>query len=87
MKLLEEGPKWNKKVTCNDYDGCGALLLIEKEDLFIVKDVDITGDVDLYYCVRCPVCNEIIRVKESEIPGNVKKEILNMYRDSMSKGK
>lgn len=59
MKVLKEGPGWSAKITCTGAGtgggGCGSLLEIKKEDLFILYGGDYIESVP-YASFRCPRC-------------------------------
>lgn len=63
MKVLKKGrPQkgWAGKFTCtgsgNGGGGCGAHLLVEKNDLYQTSRSDYLGDTDYYVTFRCPEC-------------------------------
>lgn len=60
MKILEKGKPWQMEVICsgqgNNNHGCGAKLLIEKEDLYRTTSYCRDESTD-YITFRCPVCN------------------------------
>ena len=36
--------------------GCGAILGISKEDVYMTSSSDYTGDTDYFYTITCPCC-------------------------------
>ncbi len=76
MKVLEKGQGWSIKQECtgkgNGEGGCGSTLLVEKEDIYITRSVDMCGDTDFYYTFKCPVCGVKTDVPERDIPSSIK---------------
>ena len=82
MKVLKKGRKpkaWIRKFTCTSLggsgkgEGCGALLQVGEEDLFVVSEeysstYDYCGKVtESLVKFRCPVCGAETKVP-SEVP-------------------
>jgi len=55
MKVIRKG--YEKEITCPK---CGSLLL------YVQEDIDLVGDMEgeYSYYVRCPECNNNIKIKE-----------------------
>jgi len=78
MKTLKPGKAWSKKVKCtgqgNGGGGCGALLLIEKEDLYQTSRECYGDNCPTYYttlmCQECGVETDI------EVPDFIKKNLI-----------
>jgi len=73
MKIIKEGrPQqgWAKEFECtgagNGDGGCGAILLVEQQDIFMTSSSHYDGSVDHYKTFRCPAC----RVR-TDIPDRV----------------
>jgi hypothetical protein len=62
MEVIKKGnPKgWEKEVTCtgkgNHNDGCGAVLKVCKDDLFISETSSYDGSGESYITIRCCEC-------------------------------
>ena len=80
MKVLDQGKKWKKEIICPD---CRAKLLIDENDLFASYDYDYSGGCDLYYGIRCIICDNIIEIKEKIIPNGIQKKILKEFRGTI----
>lgn len=76
MKVLKEGTGWKIKQTCtgngNGGGGCGALLEVEKDDLYITSHTDMTGETDYYYTFQCPCCKVETDILESKLPYGIR---------------
>lgn len=74
MRVLKRGniqkPKWSTEIWCKGSDqgrGCGALLLVEKEDLFTQQVfIEELGDEYDKIFIECPECGGKTRL---EVPG------------------
>lgn len=69
MKVITSGDGrkgWAKEFTCagtgNGGGGCGAVLLVEADDLFKTHNTDYGGGYDSYTTFRCPECNVLTDV-------------------------
>jgi hypothetical protein len=79
MKVIEKGDGrkgWAKEFRCtgagNGNGGCGALLLVEQNDLYITRHFDYGGGESVHVTFRCPLCyNET----DVEIPNNIKRKL------------
>lgn len=71
MKVLKKGREqkgWAKEYECtgvgNGMGGCGAVLLVEQDDLFRTCSSDYTGDCEYYttfQCCECKILTDIPR--------------------------
>lgn len=81
MRVLKEGPGWSIEQTCtgkgNGGGGCGALLAVEKEDIYQTSNTDYTGDTDYYWTFRCPCCGVETDIPDRLVPSGVR----NMARE------
>ena len=55
MKVIRKG--YEKEIICPK---CGALLLYVQQDIHLIGDME--GDYS--YCVKCPECNNNIKIVE-----------------------
>lgn len=76
MKVLEPGPGWSLKVRCtgngNGGGGCGALLQIEKEDLYITYHHCYDGSTDTFVTFHCCVCGMETDIDNKDVPYAIK---------------
>jgi hypothetical protein len=63
MKIIKKGrPQkgWAKEFTCtgagNGGGGCNAVLLVEKDDVYLTHCYDYGGGHDVFNTFRCPQC-------------------------------
>jgi hypothetical protein len=64
MKIIKKGRKpgeWSKEFTCKGMGeetgrGCGAILLVEEEDVFQIYNPDYMRDYNPYAVFKCPEC-------------------------------
>lgn len=72
MKVLKPGKGWNLEVTCtgkgNGDGGCGAKLLINKEDIYQTRSYDLDGFSDRYFTICCVQCGIETDIDEKLIP-------------------
>jgi hypothetical protein len=79
MKVIKKGTGqkgWSTEATCtgngNGGGGCGAVLLVEQDDLF--STMSSARDEDTYYttfrCVECKVLTDI-----KNVPANIEREV------------
>lgn len=77
MKVIKEGKGFITEVTCtgkgNGGVGCGAVLGINKEDVYVTSSSDYTGDTEYYYTITCPCCGVETDIDSRELPDSVKK--------------
>ena len=76
MKVVQKGDGrkcWAKEFTCtgagNGNGGCGAILLVEENDLYRTHHYDYGGGHDVYTTFRCPECRNETDVS---VPSSVK---------------
>lgn len=74
MKVIKKGREqvgWAKEFTCtgngNGGGGCGAVLLVEINDIYQTHHYDHGGGHDIFNTFRCPEC----RV-ETDIPSSIR---------------
>lgn len=81
LKLGEEGGYWKKEETCtgkgNKDDGCGAVLEVHANDIFLTCTSDYTGDKDYYMTFECPVCNAWTDMNSSDIPSGLRSKVMS----------
>ncbi len=91
MKVLEKGNGWGMEVKCtgrgNSNCGCGAKLLVEKDDIYLTHSYDYAGDHDIFYTVRCIDCGEETDIDEQDIPIGIRRRLLDGYRDTINRGR
>ena len=70
MKILKKGrPQkgWATEAKCtwegNGGGGCGALLLIEEEDLYQTRSEHYDGNTDYYITLKCSECGVTTDIK------------------------
>lgn len=84
MKLLEKGPGWTMECKCtgigNGGCGCGARLLIEKDDIYLTHNYDYGGGHDFYYTFKCIDCGVETDIPNEKVPSLIKSKLLNNYR-------
>lgn len=84
MKVLEVGSGWSINQRCtgkgNGNGGCNSLLQVEKNDIYLTSRIDMLGDTDYFYTFRCPVCGIETDLKEQEVPGLIKRKLLERKR-------
>lgn len=72
MKVLEKGNGWNMQVECTGKGhgscGCGAKLLIEKDDVYLTNCYDFDGKMYTFYTIQCIQCGEETNIDENLIP-------------------
>ena len=75
MKVIKKGRKqkgWAKEFKCTNHGngncGCGALLLVEENDILYTGSRHSYGDTypEYYYGFQCPECNSITDFKISD---------------------
>jgi hypothetical protein len=84
MKVLEKGPGWSMEVKCtglgNGGCGCGARLLVERGDIYLTHSYDYGGGHDIYYTIRCPLCNVETDLPSKNVPNLIQRELLDCGR-------
>jgi hypothetical protein len=82
MKVLVPGTlkEFELEVTCTA-DGnkdtgspCGALLLVNKDDIFITRSSSMGRYEEEYYTICCPDCKSLTDIPERLLPGHIKEE-------------
>lgn len=89
MKVLQEGPGWSIKQKCtgigNGGGGCGALLEVEREDIYLTSSTALSGETDYYFTFRCPCCDIETDVPEREVPAIIKRNLFDQKRMRLSR--
>jgi hypothetical protein len=84
MKIKEKGTRqthWEKEFECtgigNDHmhKSCGALLIIEEEDLFITSFTNYGGDRETFITFQCIQCGSHTDVAREDVPEPVRRSI------------
>lgn len=75
MKVIKKGRKqkgWSKEYLCsgkgNGDGGCGATLLVERDDIFATKHEHYDGSTTFYKTFRCPECGVMTDIPDSDFP-------------------
>jgi hypothetical protein len=80
MKVLQPGKGWQLHVKCtgkgNGDGGCGAKLLVEKDDVYQTYSYDIDGFCNHYFTICCPQCGIETDIDDKLIPDSVKRNTL-----------
>lgn len=83
MKVLKEGKGYLLEVTCtgkgNGGAGCGAVLGVSKEDVYMTESYDYGGGHDIYYTIRCPRCGTETDISIDKLPDSVKRYARRFY--------
>lgn len=80
MEVLQKGDGWSMNVTCtgagNDGGGCGSLLKVSAEDLFLTCNF-AWGFIEQtkYITIECPVCKIYTDLNEYDIPPQIRKNV------------
>lgn len=76
MKIIKEGREqngWSMEYHCtgngNGQGGCGAILLVEEEDVFKTKQ-RVNGEQIIFYSFRCPSCCVVTDLLEGAFNAN-----------------
>ena len=77
MKVLKKGRKqkgWASEMKCtgrgNGGGGCGALLLVEEEDVFLTHN-SCMGESDYFFTFKCPECWVKTDIPDGTIPAHL----------------
>lgn len=75
MKVLEQGRAqkgWAKECVCtghgNGNGGCGAKLLVERDDVYLTHSYHYDGSHEVYYTFQCAGCGVETDIKMSDVP-------------------
>ena len=80
MEVLQKGEGWNLKQICTGYGngggGCGSLLKVSAEDLFVTCN-SAWGFIEQtkYITFECPVCKIYTDLDDCDIPYQIRKNI------------
>ena len=81
MKVLKPGTGWHIEVVCtgkgNGDGGCGAKLLVEKDDIYKTRSVDRDGFSDNYFTICCIQCGIETDIDEELIPYGIQRKALS----------
>ena len=84
MKVIEKGrPQkgWAKQCRCtgagNSGGGCGALLLVERDDLYLTQR-NCRDETDYFLTFRCPEC--VVETDVSDGPSGLLRELIDAQR-------
>lgn len=84
MKVLREAEIWKKEVECtgNGYGGygCGTLLEVDENDIYINKVYDLEGDYENRFTIKCPCCKIPTRLSRGEIPDRIVNKVIQKDR-------
>lgn len=76
MKVLKPGREqqgWSVESMCtgngNGGGGCGALLLVEEDDIYITQSGHYDGSTDTYSTFRCAACR--VETDIEDVPSHV----------------
>jgi hypothetical protein len=77
MRVIAKGRKqkgWSIEKNCTGYGnglgGCGALLLVEQDDIYETR-ASYQGETDHCRTFKCPECGVETDFKDGEIPGAI----------------
>lgn len=77
MKVISKGRQqkgWSTEAKCtghgNGMGGCGAVLLVEQDDLYLTKNCDYTGDCDYFVTFQCVECG--VETDLPSVPSSIK---------------
>lgn len=84
MKVVKSGSGqrgWATETTCsgagNGKGGCGAVLMVEQDDLFKTHHYDYGGGHDTYITFRCVECRVLTDI---DVPGSIYSQIREQER-------
>lgn len=89
----EQNPQlWEMDVTCDgngwDQGGkkpCYRLLGVDARDIYKRRHIDMTGEVEIYYGVICPMCGCFTQIDAPKLPDYVKNNAIK-YEDRPKTG-
>ncbi len=79
MKVLEPGKpvkEWSKEFYCQGDGGCGAKLLVQKSDLYIMYEGGYDETTEIA-CFTCIICQVECRTPKYEVPYEIMKNLPN----------
>ena len=88
MKVLQHGNpngweiEWDCSGAGNGNGGCGALLLVAEDDIFVTANTDYAGDTDYYYTFKCPDCGRMTDIPAKKIPTAIRDKVMSAYRNN-----
>lgn len=85
MKVIKKGREqkgWAQEFTCtgkgNGDGGCGAVLLVEEDDIYITKSgCRTTEQYNTFRCCECKVETDLL---DNEIPARIREEMTTKCR-------
>ena len=80
MEVLKKGEAWSLNIMCtgngNGNGGCGSLLKISAEDLFLTYGFAYGFmDQPTYITIKCPVCKKYTDLDASKVPYQISKNL------------
>lgn len=55
--------------------GCGSLLKVEEQDLFLTYSSSYDGSSDRYITFECPICSKYTDLNNSKVPHQIQKTL------------
>lgn len=85
MKVIKqgiEGGSWSKEYTCdgrgNGRDGCGAILEVSGNDLFLTENTSMDQSSEYYITFQCPCCKTWNDIINDDIPSGLWRRVMDM---------
>lgn len=80
MEVLKKGEAWSLNIMCtgngNGNGGCGSLLKVSAEDLFLTYGFAYGFmDQPTYITIKCPVCNIYTDLDARDIPHQIRTKV------------
>jgi hypothetical protein len=66
----------------NGDGGCGAKLLVGREDIYLTHHYDYGGGHDIFYTFRCPECGAETDLEERKVPAMIRWKLLDDFQSS-----
>ena len=92
MKVIKKGREqkgWAQQFTCtgkgNRGGGCGAILLVEEDDMYFTSSSCYDGSTDYFNTFKCCDCGVETDVSDSKVSARVKDK-MQEKRDARTKG-
>lgn len=75
MKIIEKKKEgWQKRICTgegNSNIGCGSILLLDIDDVKVIRHTLLDGTTDTFYSFICPVCGAITDIASAELPVSI----------------